>query len=44
MTQLEIQGVLDLDTHMFAQEDLYQAKTYIVIEIMTQLSLNAGLK
>ena len=44
MTQLEIQGVLHTDSHMFAQEYFYQAEPEVVISIMTQLSFNAGLK
>jgi hypothetical protein len=44
VTQLETQGVLNPDTHMFAQEDFYQAKPDVVAAIMTQLSLNAGLQ
>ena len=44
MTQLESQGVLHTDTHMFAQEDFYQAETDVVISIMNQLSLKVGLK
>jgi hypothetical protein len=44
VTQLENQGVLNPDTHMFLQEDFYQAKPDVVAAIMTQLSLKAGLK
>ena len=44
MTQLEIQGVLHPDAHMFAQEYLYQTKPKVVIETMTMLSLKDGLK
>ena len=44
MTQLEIQGVLHPDSHMFVQEYFYQAEPEVVISIMTQLSLKAGLK
>jgi hypothetical protein len=44
VTQLEIQGVLNPDSHMFVQEDLYQAEPDVVAAIMTQISLKAGLK
>ena len=44
MTQLEIQGVLHTDSHIFAQEYFYQAEPGVVISIMNQLSLKAGLK
>jgi hypothetical protein len=44
VTQLETQGVLNPDAHMFVQEDFYQAKPDVVAAIMTQLSLKAGLK
>ena len=44
MTQQESQGVLHPDAHMFAQEDFYQAETDVVVSIMTQFSLKAGLK
>jgi hypothetical protein len=44
VTQLESQGVINPDAHMFVQEDLYQAEPTIVAAIMTQLSLKAGLK
>ena len=44
MTQLDSHGVLHPDAHMFAQEAFYQAEPEVVIEIMTQLSLKAGLK
>jgi hypothetical protein len=44
VTQLETQGVLNIDAHMFVQEDFYQAEPNIVAVIMTQLSLKAGLK
>ena len=37
MMQLEIQGVLHIDTHMFAQEDLYQVEPGIVVAIITQI-------
>jgi hypothetical protein len=43
VTQLEIQGVLNPDAHMFVQEDLYQAAPDVVAAIMTQQSLKAGL-
>jgi hypothetical protein len=44
VTQLETQGVLNPDAHMFVQEDFYQAEPNVVAAIMTQLSLKAGLK
>jgi hypothetical protein len=44
VTQLESQGVLNPDAHMFVQEDFYQADLDVVAAIMTQLSLTAGLK
>jgi hypothetical protein len=44
VTQLETQGVINLDAHMFVQEDFYQAEPDVVAAIMTQLSLKAGLK
>jgi hypothetical protein len=44
VTQLESQGVLYPDAHMFVQDDFYQAEPDVVAAIMTQLSLKAGLK
>jgi hypothetical protein len=44
VTQLETQGVLNPDAHMFVQYDFYQVEPDVVAAIMTQLSLNAGLK
>jgi hypothetical protein len=44
VTQLEIQGVLYPDAHMFVQDYFYQAEPDVVAAIMTQLSLKAGLK
>jgi hypothetical protein len=44
VTQLDSQGVLYPDAHMFVQDDLYQGESDIVAAIMTQLSLKAGLK
>jgi hypothetical protein len=44
VTQMESQGALNPDAHMFLQEDFYQAEPNVVAAIMTQLSLNAGLK
>jgi hypothetical protein len=43
-TQIESEGVLNPDAHMFGQADFYQAEPDIVAAIMTQLSLKAGLK
>ena len=44
MVQLEIQGVIHKDAHVFAQEDFYQAETDVVVSTMNQISLNDGLK
>jgi hypothetical protein len=44
VTQLESQGVLNPNAHMFTQDDFYQAEPDGVASIMTQLSLKAGLK
>jgi hypothetical protein len=44
VTQLESQGVLNPDSHMVVQEDFYQAEPDVVVAIMTQLSIKAGLK
>jgi hypothetical protein len=44
VTQLESQGVLNPDSHMFVQEAFFQAEPDVVAAIMTQLSLKAGLK
>jgi hypothetical protein len=44
VTQLENQGVLNLDAHMFVQDDFHQAEPDVVAAIMTQLSLKVGLK
>jgi hypothetical protein len=43
VTQLESQGVLNPDAHLFVQENFYQAETDVMEAIMTQLSLKAGL-
>jgi hypothetical protein len=44
VTQLESQVVLNPDVNMIVQEDFYQAEPNVVAAIMTQLSLQAGLK
>jgi hypothetical protein len=44
VTQLETQGVLHPDAHMFFQRDMYRAEPDVAAAIMTQLSLKAGLK
>jgi hypothetical protein len=44
VTQLENQGVLNPDSHMFVQDNCYQAEPDAVAAIMTQLSLKAGLE
>jgi hypothetical protein len=41
VTQLETQGVLNPDAHMFVQEEFYLAEPDVVAAIMTQLSLKA---
>jgi hypothetical protein len=43
VTQLESQGVLNPDTHLFSQDGFYLAEPDVVAAIMTQLSLKAGL-
>ena len=42
--QLERQGVMNPDAHMFVQEEFYQAEPDVVESVMTQLSLNSGLR
>ena len=42
--QLEWQGVLHPDAHMFVQEDFYQAGPDVVAAVMTQLTTKAGLR
>jgi hypothetical protein len=37
LNQMESQGVLNPNAHMFVQEDFYQAETDVVEAIMTQL-------
>jgi hypothetical protein len=44
LTQLESQGVLNPDAHMFTQDYFYQVEPAVVADIMTQLLLKAGLK
>jgi hypothetical protein len=44
VTQLESQGVLNPDSHMFVEEDFYHAEPDVVTAIMTHLSLKSGLK
>jgi hypothetical protein len=44
VTQMESQGVINPDAHMFMQDDFYQEVPDVVAAIMTQLSLKAGLK
>ena len=44
VTQLESQGVLNLDTHMFVQEEFYQSEPDVMESVMTQLSLKSGLR
>ena len=38
------QVVLNLDAHMFAQQDFYQSEPDVVAAIMTQLSLKVVLR
>ena len=42
--QLEWQGVLHPDAHMFVQEEFYQAEPDVVAAVMTQLPMKAGLR
>ena len=44
MTQLESQGVLHPDAHIFAQEDFHKAEPKDVIAIINKLYLKVGLK
>jgi hypothetical protein len=44
VTQLETNGVLHPDSHMFVQEDFYRSDPDVMAHIMTQLSLQCGLK
>jgi hypothetical protein len=44
VTQLETQGVLHPDAHMFFQTNIYRSEPDVVAAIMTQLSLKAGLR
>jgi hypothetical protein len=44
VTQIESQVMLNLDAHMFVQDDFYQAEPDVMTVIMKQLSLKAGLK
>ena len=41
--QLEIQGVIHTNAHLFVQEGFYQAKPGLMVAIMNHLSLKAGL-
>jgi hypothetical protein len=43
VTQMETQGLLNPDTHIFVQDDFYQAEPNVVATIMTQLSLKSGM-
>jgi hypothetical protein len=42
--QMECHRALNPDSHMFFQEDMYQAEPDVVALILTQLSLKAGLE
>ena len=44
VTHLEIQGVLNLDAHMFVQEKYYQDESYFVASVMKKLSLKIGMR
>jgi hypothetical protein len=44
VTQLENEGLLNPDAHMFVQEEFYQSEADVVAATMTQLSLKNGLK
>jgi hypothetical protein len=44
VTQLQNDGLLNPDAHMFLQGDFYQAEPDVVTAIMTQLSLKSGLR
>jgi Reverse transcriptase (RNA-dependent DNA polymerase) len=44
VTQLQYEGLLHPDAHMFVQDDFYQAEPDVVAAVMTQLSLKNGLK
>jgi hypothetical protein len=44
VTQLENDGVLHPEAHIFLQEDFYQAEPDVVTAVMTQFSLKKGLK
>ena len=44
VTQLEIQGVLNPDSHMFLQEEFYQVEPDVVASIITHLSLKSGMR
>jgi hypothetical protein len=44
VTQLQNDGLLNPDAHMFLQGDFYQAEPDVVTTIMTQLSLKSGLR
>jgi hypothetical protein len=44
VTQLEQHGALHSDAHMLFQTDMYQAEPDVMAAIMTELSLQAGLR
>ena len=44
VTQLETQGVINPDVHMFVQEEFYQTEPDVVSSIMTQLSIRSGMR
>ena len=44
VTQLESQRELNLDAHIFVQEEFYQAELEVVASVMTKLSLKSGLR
>ena len=44
VTQMESQGVLNRDAHMFVHEEFYQAEPDVVASFMKKLSLKSGLR
>ena len=42
VTQMESQGVLNRDAHMFVHEEFYQEEPDFVTSVMTQISLSSG--
>ena len=44
VTQLESQGVLNPDAHMFVQDEFYQVEPDVLASVITQISLKSGLR